>query len=323
MQIKLGDLLPNPFRDIDNYPIDREKVEALKDSISKTSFWDNILAREHHNKFQIAYGHHRLTALRELFDSEYIIDIPVKDLDDATMLRIMANENKDDWSASPAIVNETIRAVKDYLDDYVKNSESPGKVFNNQLELFADEKEYRAAKKSGVNGKVIKRFLGSSWSDWMVKESLRVINSIDSGEIKKEAVEDLESMKVAEEFVKASKKLKLTEDEQKELADTIKEKGIGKRDVGAEAFNIKTKSSPKPKPEKPLPDVSDQIRALTTACYELNNQIRNVRAIMQEEFILDPGIEFEAVQALHTTNKNITTFIENLKSKTHELENSL
>ena len=35
MEIKVSNLKPNPFRNIDNFPIDREKVEALKTEIEK------------------------------------------------------------------------------------------------------------------------------------------------------------------------------------------------------------------------------------------------------------------------------------------------
>jgi ParB-like chromosome segregation protein Spo0J len=63
MQIAVKDLLPNPFRHLERYPINQEKVEMLARSIKDTSFWDNIVARKATNgsvgKFEIAYGHHR------------------------------------------------------------------------------------------------------------------------------------------------------------------------------------------------------------------------------------------------------------------------
>jgi len=42
MKISVKDLRPNPFRRIEHYPINRGKVDALKNSIKETSFWDNI-----------------------------------------------------------------------------------------------------------------------------------------------------------------------------------------------------------------------------------------------------------------------------------------
>jgi ParB-like chromosome segregation protein Spo0J len=65
-------------------------------SIGQTGFWDNILARKKDDQIQIAYGHHRLAALRQCMKPNDTVDIPVKPLDDATMLKIMANENMDE-----------------------------------------------------------------------------------------------------------------------------------------------------------------------------------------------------------------------------------
>ena len=102
MEIRIEDIDPNPFRQIEHYPIDRNKVEALKNSINETDFWNNILVRKHpewEGKYQLAYGHHRLVALREL--NWEVINIQVRNIDDDRMLKIMANENFEDWRSSP------------------------------------------------------------------------------------------------------------------------------------------------------------------------------------------------------------------------------
>ena len=52
-------------------------VKTLKTSINETSFWSNILAGLHpkqKGKYQLAYGHHRCIALKEL--KIKVIDIP-------------------------------------------------------------------------------------------------------------------------------------------------------------------------------------------------------------------------------------------------------
>jgi len=46
MKIQVNKIKPNPYRRMESYPIDKEKVESLKTSIKETSFWDNILVRE-------------------------------------------------------------------------------------------------------------------------------------------------------------------------------------------------------------------------------------------------------------------------------------
>ena len=44
-KFRVGDIQPNPFRHLDRYPIKREKVEALRESLRSTGFWDNVVAR--------------------------------------------------------------------------------------------------------------------------------------------------------------------------------------------------------------------------------------------------------------------------------------
>ena len=112
MKIAVRDLLPNPFRHLERYPIDEAKVAALVYSIKDTTFWDNLLARkapDNAGKKEIAYGHHRLMALKKAGVIE--IDIPVRDLDDTTMAKIMAHENMEEWAHSAIIEQETVRAI--------------------------------------------------------------------------------------------------------------------------------------------------------------------------------------------------------------------
>ena len=118
MKIKINQLEPNPYRDMNNYPINKDKVKTLVDSIQQTGFWDNILARKKGSKYQIAYGHHRLAAIREVLEPNDEVDIPVKELTDALMLKIMANENMDDWKATPQVIDETVRVTKKFLEEH-------------------------------------------------------------------------------------------------------------------------------------------------------------------------------------------------------------
>jgi hypothetical protein len=112
MKIAVAALRSNPFRHLERYPINREKIEALKASISTTTFWDNLLARPapaEPDAFELAFGHHRWTALQEL--GIEFVDIPVRDLSDTDMARIMAHENMTEWAHSAAVEHETVRAL--------------------------------------------------------------------------------------------------------------------------------------------------------------------------------------------------------------------
>jgi ParB-like chromosome segregation protein Spo0J len=111
VKVPIGDIQANPFRNIDRYPINRDKVEKLKDSINRTEFWDNLVARlGPDGKPQIGYGHHRLVALRELYPPDHQVALIVKPLDDEAMLHVMADENMKEWSSTAEVTVETVRA---------------------------------------------------------------------------------------------------------------------------------------------------------------------------------------------------------------------
>lgn len=172
MKIAVRDLKPNPFRRMDKgYPIDRKKVQSLKDSITETSFWDNIIARKVDGHFELAYGHHRWVALKELGIEE--INIPIRDLDDRTMLKIMANENMEQWAWNVGVINETIEAVR----DFIKKSGAPA-TFDWQ--------------------KGIEDFLGKGWSGQVIKSALATI-AADAVTEEQEAESEAEVKEAVEE----------------------------------------------------------------------------------------------------------------------------
>lgn len=108
----LADIRANPFRAIERYPLRPKKVAALRESIRATSFWENIVARlGQDGKPEIAYGHHRLEALREEFGPDYEVALIIRELDDDHMLRIMIRENDDVWANTATVDQESARAV--------------------------------------------------------------------------------------------------------------------------------------------------------------------------------------------------------------------
>jgi len=197
MKVKIKDLRPNPFRNIKSYPINEAKVKNLISSIEQTGFWDNILTRQKNGKIEIAYGHHRLMALQRKFKSDHIIDIPIKDLDDPAMIKIMANENDEDWATSAAIIDETIRATKRFL------LSPPGqthiKIKNPKRKI-----NYQYSKEAFW----IAKFLGGTWGEKKVYSSLQRIKAVENGEVDKKAIENLPTAKAAERFTRHVKKIK-------------------------------------------------------------------------------------------------------------------
>jgi len=130
----IKDIQPNPFRNIDHYPINKEKVKALRESLRSTGFWDNVIARLRNGKPEIAYGHHRLAAMKEEFSPTHKVDLIIKDLDDQTMIRIMANENMEEWKHAAETIMETVRTVVNaYADGLIELPAVGQKTSQNQL----------------------------------------------------------------------------------------------------------------------------------------------------------------------------------------------
>jgi hypothetical protein len=174
MKISLKDLRPNPYRDSSNYPIHREKIEALKASIRSTGFWDNILVRKapEGEHYEIAYGHHRLVALQELssenvIEENFEFEAPVRQLDEATMVRIMANENANEYRLTSDIVDETIRVAREFIQRDTKTPLS---------EITASD---------------ISQFLGGSWNEDKVAVSLQRLGLFDRGTLQRDMLKGL------------------------------------------------------------------------------------------------------------------------------------
>jgi hypothetical protein len=110
---ELDRIVPNPFRMLDKYPYREEKLVALQSSIKETGFWSGVIARRHGDKFQLAFGHHRVEAAR-LVGLE-TVPLDVRDLTDEQMLQLMARENLEDYKTSFLELLTTWEAATDYL----------------------------------------------------------------------------------------------------------------------------------------------------------------------------------------------------------------
>jgi len=231
MRIEVKKIKPNPFRDLTKYKIDSYKVDALVTSIRETSFWDNILARPMDGKYEIAYGHHRLFAIQKVGLEK--VDIPVRELDDATMIKIMANENLEEWKLNPSVIKESVRVAKHYLDGELAKCESWEKLKKTNFNLIKildlkfdkqPERGFQILKGKGVGQTTILKFLGGNWKQWMVQEALAQLKESESMQ---EAVEVFDTQTDATEFRKIIKKEfkdKVPKGKEKEVAERVAEK---------------------------------------------------------------------------------------------------
>ena len=110
MILKLKAVKPNPYRDFNLNPLNDAKINELVGSIQDTGFWDNIAARKNKaGEYELAYGHHRLFAAIKagLTEADFII----KEFDEATMIRVMNNENSEAFKYTVLALLESVRAV--------------------------------------------------------------------------------------------------------------------------------------------------------------------------------------------------------------------
>lgn len=123
MKVAIKDIKPNPFRDLNTYPIDPDKVRELCESFEQTGFWPNVVGREVKNDegeitgVEIAYGHHRRQALLEHYENkkpdklDSKVEIIIEELSNEKMIQMMARENMSEWSGNIRVEMETVRST--------------------------------------------------------------------------------------------------------------------------------------------------------------------------------------------------------------------
>lgn len=316
MRVQLRHVFPNPYRDMKNYPINREKVEQLKKSIEQSGFWDNILARKNDSEsVQIAYGHHRLTALKEIFPDDYEIDIPVKELDDALMIKIMANENMEEWKAGPAIIDETVKVAKEFLEKNIELAKAYGNVNLKYGEFpkLEDGKNIPPSNfgKVDVGVSIISRFLG--WDEFRVKLSLKRLVVINEGHIDRDIIAQLPTEGMADTFLEVVKDMKVTKEEQQKVVDQLKDQFTGKSGKGKSAiqeavlnnrFNSPKKAKEVIRNQKVL-EYSNYVARLRNKLQEIDDELRKFHSLEKEIGVVDDTQR----HMLHITLVNIKNYI--------------
>jgi len=105
------------------YPISPKKVESLKKSIEAVGLWESIIVRENPSGagYQIAFGHHRVAALKELKIKE--VNVILKSLDDKQMLEYLGRENGEDYNTEFLIMLNTWEAGVKFAGHDRQNSQ--------------------------------------------------------------------------------------------------------------------------------------------------------------------------------------------------------
>ena len=273
MKIQIKQLEPNPYRDMDHYPISEEKVQRLIASINQTGFWDNIPVRKHGDTYQISYGHHRLMALRRVMKPTDEIDAPVKPIGDATMLQMMANENMDEWKTSPGVIDETVRVTQTFLREHPE-----------------EKKKLLAARRVTITGApLIALFLG--WPERRVSDSLDRLGLMENEDVQKkkgvvldaDAVHGMPTDFAARKYTAAVKTFKPTKEQQKRAAAIIA-KNQDFSETGIRSA-ITEQIYRKPKPEHQdfkLIELQEEIKAAEKLSRDLSSKLLTLIRFREE-----------------------------------------
>jgi hypothetical protein len=209
IKVRVQDLLPNPFRDLQRDPTDEAKVEELVKSMRDTGIFGTFDVRRsptQSGKFEIHWGHHRLEALRRIMrDGE--VWVRVLDLPNPDMIRRAANENSSAWQILPRTALEGIvRTPRRFLIEHPE-------VLNAAREAaVAQGRPFPAQPKSGNPGaETIAAFLGGVWSEARIKYLLDIVNPIENGEIDEECLLKLPTLSLMHDFAREYRNLSLDE----------------------------------------------------------------------------------------------------------------
>lgn len=235
VEVKLGNLGQNPFRDMTMFPIDMvDKVPSLVESMQDTGVWPSIIARPKDNMiggkavdqaelisiiqsgadlsevvWEKAFGHHRHAAVENMgFESMPIIP---QIRTDEEMLRMMANENKEGFGSSINSSLETVRQVAQQLeasiqdfDTFEEYAESNGGAAHS---FFGTSKQFLNAQNQGVGFRTVKRFLGDTWNDRDVRAPMAVLKAVEEELFHQEDIVTVPSMGLLEEIASIARVL--------------------------------------------------------------------------------------------------------------------
>ena len=103
----------NPFRLLAKYPYVERKLDTLQRSFQEIGMWPGVIARRVGNRFQLAFGHHRIEAARRAKLKR--ASLIVRELTDEQMLQYMGRENMEDYNADFLCMLETWEAAAKFL----------------------------------------------------------------------------------------------------------------------------------------------------------------------------------------------------------------
>lgn len=190
-EIELSDIHPSPFRRLDAYPLDEERIQRLRSSIKRTDFWQNVVVRPLDGHYQLVYGHHRIEAARRELGTDATVHVIVKDLDDATMLKMAAADNDEVYNPGMSFILEVVEATMAFMG---KDLSLSGKITTRKMRLA------RGAKLGEHRDFATQLAAFLDWPRSRIVRAVSLLKQIHDGQVSREAVGMLPTEESAREF---------------------------------------------------------------------------------------------------------------------------
>lgn len=152
VEAPIGSIAYNPYRDTTRYPIDEDATQRLIDSYDDLGNFGTLPARQVKGGYEIAAGHHRLEALREIGVKK--IPLLVSDYDDDQMVEVMTVENSTQRGQNAAALLDSVAAITYRLAKLLL-TESDHDLSTNVERCFESEKAAQVARGNLLAGKGI------------------------------------------------------------------------------------------------------------------------------------------------------------------------
>ena len=187
MKVEISLIDANPHRNFKHYPLDPEQVSRLEQSFTELRQYDALPARKVGNRYQIACGHHRLEAMRNLNFKTVELNIGPRTEDD--MIKIMILENATQRGHNEAAMFDSVSAVTERVAyellrwDTWEDFQAQSPMFTN--ETVKSKRSWETARNmlmagQGVGREIIRAYAGTEIiSDREAKRGIAALK--DSG----------------------------------------------------------------------------------------------------------------------------------------------
>lgn len=295
--IPLSRLLANPFRSLNRYPIRRDKVETLRESIRATGFWPNVVGRpgKKRGTVEIAYGHHRRAAALEELGPDAKVNVLVTDLTDGAMLQIMARENMHEWESNAVVDMETVRAIVEaYADGKIKLDPGDTRRGHRYAPAFSIGNSSSRERDKPYTTESVAAFMGSDAAK--VANTLQALVLVDMGVLEESIFADLKPKQAEVVVIEALATLKNREIEAKHAeleaaaaharaarAETEKDRVHATRTAEEHETRAKAKRAEiREAPRRVAKGLADQLRVGKIGTREAKREARRIDPVRNE-----------------------------------------